>query len=75
MASHQENAVKIEVVNYRDNPSKELSRLLAYPHVKAAFVKYNTTLPSSAPVECLFSTGGRTAVFSTNCEVALDITV
>jgi len=59
MASHQESAVKIGVMHYLDNPSKELSSLLA-PHVKAAFVivKYNTTLPSSAPVERLFSSGG-----------------
>ena len=56
--SHQESAVKIETMHYLDNPSKELSSLLAYPHVKAAFVKYNTTLPSSAPVERLFSIGG-----------------
>lgn len=54
----RENAVKIEVMHYLNNPNKELSSLLAYPHVKAAFVKYNTTLPSSAPVERLFSIGG-----------------
>ena len=58
VASHQESAVKIEVMHYLDNSSKELYSLLAYPHVMAAFVKYNTTLPSSAPVERLFSIGG-----------------
>jgi hypothetical protein len=58
VASHQESIVKIETMHYLDNPSKELSSLLAYPHVKAAFVKYNTTLPSSAAVERLFSIGG-----------------
>jgi len=42
MASHQESAVEIEVMHYLDNPAKELSSLLAYPHVRAAFVKYNT---------------------------------
>ena len=44
MASHQESAVEIEVMHYLDNPAKELSSLLAYPHVRAAFVKYNTSL-------------------------------
>jgi len=58
VTSLQKSAVKIEVMHYLDNLSKELSSLLAYPHVKAAFVKYNTTLPSSAPVERLFSIGG-----------------
>jgi len=45
-------------MHYLDDPSKELSGLLAYPHVMAAFVKHNTTMPSSAPVERLFSIGG-----------------
>ena len=54
----ENSAVKIEVMHYLDNSSKELYSLLAYPHVMAAFVKYNTTPPSSAPVERLFSIGG-----------------
>jgi len=33
MASHQESAVKIEVMHYLDNLSKELSSLLA-PHIR-----------------------------------------
>jgi len=58
MATHQESAVKIEFMHYLPSPPpKELPSLLAFPHVKAAFVKYNTTLPSSIPVERLFSIG------------------
>jgi len=43
VTGHWESAVKIETMHYLDNPSKELSSLLAYRHVKAAFVKYYTT--------------------------------
>jgi len=39
VASHQESAVKIEVMHYLDNPTKELSSLRSYPHVKPAFCK------------------------------------
>ena len=47
-----------EVQKYLQDPDKTLGSLKAYPIVKALFLKYNTTLPSSAPVERLFSQGG-----------------
>jgi len=58
VAGHEESAVKVEVMHYLDNHSNELSSLRACAHVKAAFVKCNTTLPFTAPVEWLFSIGG-----------------
>ena len=66
VSSHQESTVKIETMHYLDNSDKELFSLLTYPHVKAAFVKYNTTLPSSAPVERLYNIGGLVATLRRN---------
>ena len=44
-----------EVERFISDPRKELSMLESYPHIKQIFRKLNTTLPSSGPVERLFS--------------------
>ncbi|KYM94382.1 hypothetical protein ALC62_14997, partial [Cyphomyrmex costatus] len=47
----------IEAFSYLDSKSKDISSLHSYPNVKKMFFKFNTSLPSSAPVERLFSSG------------------
>lgn len=42
---------------YLDSNKTDLSMLHAFPVVKQMFLKYNTTVPSSAPVERMFSSG------------------
>ena len=49
------NSVAIEVLNYLQDESTSLDTLHKYPKVKEVFLKYNTPLTSSAPVERLFS--------------------
>lgn len=53
------NKVETEVAGYLSDSDRSLSMLHKYPAVRATFVRYNTTIPSSAPVERLFSTGGQ----------------
>ena len=48
-----------EVDAFLSDHSKELTAFHKYPHIMKLFLKFNTSLPSSAPVERLFSLGGQ----------------
>jgi len=47
--------IKQECINYLSDASIEIGILDKYKNVKHVFIKYNTPLPSSGPVERLFS--------------------
>lgn len=51
------NKTAIEVLKYLDDSNTSIECLQHYPCVENVFLKYNTTIPSSAPVERLFSFG------------------
>lgn len=46
-----------EIKMYLKSPLNDINMLLSYPKVIKFYLEYNTPMPSSAPVERLFSTG------------------
>lgn len=50
--------MKKELRSYLDDEETSLESLKRYPILKNIFIKFNTPLPSSAPVERLFSFAG-----------------
>ena len=54
-AQTQKNLTSIEVLQYLEDPNTNLESLHRYPKIKTVFLKFNTSLTSSAHVERLFS--------------------
>ena len=50
-----DSGCKVEALQFLNDPSHELEQLRKYPVVARVFVKYNTSVPSSAPVEILLA--------------------
>lgn len=57
--AQRQNIVQMECLRYLEDKCKTVESLLNYNLIQKMFRQYNTILPSSAPVERLFSAGGQ----------------
>jgi hypothetical protein len=53
------NEITSQIDQYLSDPRSQLTVLDTFPVIRQLFIKYDTFVPSSAPVERLFSLGGQ----------------
>lgn len=60
-----ESSIRMEVISFLSDPcTDDLKILKKYPHIRKVFIKYNSILPSSAPIERVFSYASKYHVIS-----------
>jgi hypothetical protein len=67
LESRHVNLLSLQALTFLNSKKKELNLLDEFPTIKQIFLKYNTTIPSSAPVERLFSGAVQVYTGRRNC--------